>query len=274
MLLFFSLKTEKKMNSETPPTISMALVNPQMPSVSADGKNSSTQQLSISVWVTRKPLLMSNAPLETAETFSREGVHHEGARQGLSPLRVYSGVPSCTPTIHDGRRSWSWRRERWWECTANSRKGGCAGCRSGRDASASCPATTSHLCWGEMPRFHWWWWRGGANWPQVRILRSLSRRRTSARLLETKAANTSSQHNPALGKKPAATAAAKNPSVFLALDKVNSDAAVYSAGTVPPVPDGAQNAMSSMSAGKPSLYGSTQGWDTVRRIFNPHRGEN
>lgn len=49
MLLFFCLKTEKKMNSETPPTISMALVNPQMPSVSADGKNSSTQQLSISV---------------------------------------------------------------------------------------------------------------------------------------------------------------------------------------------------------------------------------
>lgn len=45
------------MNSETPPTISMALVNPQMPSVSADGKNSSTQQLSISVWVTPKTLI-------------------------------------------------------------------------------------------------------------------------------------------------------------------------------------------------------------------------
>lgn len=40
------------MTSETPPTISMALMNPQMPSASADGKNSSTQQLSISVWVT------------------------------------------------------------------------------------------------------------------------------------------------------------------------------------------------------------------------------
>lgn len=51
------LKTEKKMNSETPPTISMALVNPQMPSVSADGRNSSTQQLSISVWVTQKTLI-------------------------------------------------------------------------------------------------------------------------------------------------------------------------------------------------------------------------
>lgn len=40
------------MTSETPPTISMALVNPQMLSASADSKNSSTQQLSISVWVT------------------------------------------------------------------------------------------------------------------------------------------------------------------------------------------------------------------------------
>ncbi|CAF99076.1 unnamed protein product [Tetraodon nigroviridis] len=90
--------------------------------------------------------------------------------------------------------------------------------------------------------------------------------RTSARLLETKAANTSSQYNPATGKKPAA---AKNPSVFLALDRVNSDA-----GTVLSGPNGAQNAMSSVSAGKPSLLGGTQGWDTVRRIFNPHRATN
>ncbi|KAL3044988.1 hypothetical protein OYC64_013290 [Pagothenia borchgrevinki] len=30
--------------------------------------------------------------------------------------------------------------------------------------------------------------------------------------------------------------------------------------------------MSSTGAGKPSLYGTSQGWDTVRRIFNPHRG--
>lgn len=41
-------QSQKKMASETPPTISMAL-NPQMPSASADSKNSSTQQLSISV---------------------------------------------------------------------------------------------------------------------------------------------------------------------------------------------------------------------------------
>lgn len=50
--VFFSFQSERKMTSETPPTISMALVNPQMSSASADSKNSSTQQLSISVWVT------------------------------------------------------------------------------------------------------------------------------------------------------------------------------------------------------------------------------
>lgn len=49
MACFSFYKPEKKMNSETPPTISMALVNSQMPSVSADSRNSSTQQLSISV---------------------------------------------------------------------------------------------------------------------------------------------------------------------------------------------------------------------------------
>lgn len=40
------------MTSDTPSAISMALVNPQMSSTSADSKNSSTQHLSISVWVT------------------------------------------------------------------------------------------------------------------------------------------------------------------------------------------------------------------------------
>lgn len=99
----------------------------------------------------------------------------------------------------------------------------------------------------------------------------LSHCRTSARLLETRAANTTSQHNTMTGKR---STAAKNPSVFLALDRGNSEAVVYPAGTVPPMPDGAQNPVSSINAGKPSLYGSSQGWDTVRRIFNPHRGEN
>lgn len=114
----------------------------------------------------------------------------------------------------------------------------------------------------------------GANWhDQIKYSSSVSllpHCRTSARLLETRAANITSQHNSVTGKRPTA---AKNPSVFLSLDPVNSETSVYSAGTVPSVPDGAQNSMSSISAGKPSLYGSTQGWDTVRRIFNPHRGE-
>lgn len=87
--------------------------------------------------------------------------------------------------------------------------------------------------------------------------------RTSARLLETKTANASLQYNPATGKKPTA---ANNPAVVLAFDRVNGDGASYSAGQVPSVANGSQHA-------KPSFYGSSQGWDTVRRIFNPHRSE-
>lgn len=94
--------------------------------------------------------------------------------------------------------------------------------------------------------------------------------RTSARLLETKAANTSSQYNAATGKN---STAAKNPTVVLALDRVNSEGATYSTGQAPSVPNGAHYSMSSTVGGKPSLYGGTQGWETVRRIFNPHRGE-
>lgn len=95
--------------------------------------------------------------------------------------------------------------------------------------------------------------------------------RTSARLLETKAANTSSQYNAAAGKN---STAAKNPAVVLALDRVNSDGAMYSTGQAPSAPNGAHYSMSSTVGGMPSLYGGTQGWETVRRIFNPHRGEN
>lgn len=61
--------------------------------------------------------------------------------------------------------------------------------------------------------------------------------------------------------------------MVLALDRVNSDGAIYSTGQVPSVLNGVQHAMSSTVSGKPSLYGGTQGWETVRRIFNPHRGE-
>lgn len=88
--------------------------------------------------------------------------------------------------------------------------------------------------------------------------------------METKAANASSQYNTVDGKKPTA---ARNPAVVLALDRVNADATVYSTGQVPSVPNGARHAMSSTGAGKPSHYGGAPGWDTVRRIFNPHRGE-
>jgi len=39
------------MNGESPPAITMALINPQASPVSSESKMSATQQLSISVWV-------------------------------------------------------------------------------------------------------------------------------------------------------------------------------------------------------------------------------
>ncbi|XP_059202839.1 E3 ubiquitin-protein ligase SH3RF2 [Centropristis striata] len=183
------LQSEKKMNSETPPTISMALVNPQMSSASADSKNSSTQQLSISVCAvlySYKPRRPEELELRKGEMVGVYGKFKEGWLRGLSLRTGKVGIlPSnyITPVL-----------------------------------------------------------------------------RTSARLLETKAANTSSQYNTVAGKKPTA---AKNPAVVLALDRVNSDGGIYSTGQVPSAPNG-----------KPSLYGGSQGWDTVRRIFNPHRGSN
>lgn len=90
--------------------------------------------------------------------------------------------------------------------------------------------------------------------------------RTSARILESRAADASSQFNTLSGKKPAGT---KNPAVVLALDKVKDDGAMFSMGQFSSVPNGAQHVLSSAGAAKPS---SAQGWDTVRRVFNPHRG--
>ncbi|XP_031175410.1 E3 ubiquitin-protein ligase SH3RF1 isoform X3 [Sander lucioperca] len=193
------LQSEKKMTSETPPNIAMALVNPQMSSASADSKNS-TQQLSISVCAvlySYKPRRPEELELRKGEMVGVYGKFKEGWLRGLSLRTGKVGIlPSnyITPVL-----------------------------------------------------------------------------RTSARLLETKAANVSSQYNTVAGKKPTA---AKNPAVVLALDRVNSDGAIYSTGQVPSVPNGAQHAMSSTGAGKPSLYGGSQGWDTVRRVFNPHRGSN
>ncbi|XP_034400138.1 E3 ubiquitin-protein ligase SH3RF1 [Cyclopterus lumpus] len=194
------LQSEKKMTSDTPPAISMALVNPQMSSTSADSKNSSTQQLSISVCAvlySYKPRRPEELELRKGEMVGVYGKFKEGWLRGLSLKTGKVGIlPSnyITPVL-----------------------------------------------------------------------------RTSARLLETKAANASSQYNTVAGKKPTA---AKNPAVVLAIDRVNIDGAIYSTGQVPSVQNGAQRATSSTGAGKPSLGGGSEGWDTVRRIFNPQRGSN
>ncbi|XP_041653090.1 E3 ubiquitin-protein ligase SH3RF1 [Cheilinus undulatus] len=194
------LQSDKKMTSETPPTISMALVNPQMSSASADSKNSSTQQLSISVCAvlySYKPRRPEELELRKGEMVGVYGKFKEGWLRGLS---LRTGKVGILPSNYIS--------------------------------------------------------------PVLR---------TSARLLENKAANSSSQYNTAAGKKPTA---AKNPAVVLALDRVNGDGMIHSTGQVPSVPNGAQHAMSSTGAGKPFLYGGSQGWETVRRIFNPHRGSN
>ncbi|XP_043983637.1 E3 ubiquitin-protein ligase SH3RF2 [Gambusia affinis] len=187
------LQSEKKMTSETPSTISMALMNPQMASSSADGRNSSTQQLSISVCAvlySYKPRRPEELELRKGEMVGVYGKFKDGWLRGLSLRTGKVGIlPSnyITPVL-----------------------------------------------------------------------------RTSARLLETKAANASSHYNTVSGKKPTA---AKNPTVVLALDKV--DGTKFSTGPVSAVPNGAQHAASSSGAAKPSFYGSSQGWDTVRRVFNP-----
>ncbi|XP_065814968.1 E3 ubiquitin-protein ligase SH3RF2 [Labrus bergylta] len=194
------LQSEKKMTSETPPTISMALVNPQTSSASADSKNSSTQQLSISVCAvlySYKPRQPEELELRKGEMVGVYGKFKEGWLRGLS---LRTGKVGILPSNYIS--------------------------------------------------------------PVLR---------TSARLLENKAASSSSQYNTAAGKKPTA---AKNPAVVLAFDRVNTGGTIYSAGQVPSVPNGAQHAMPSTGAGKPFLYGGSQGWETVRRIFNPHRGSN
>lgn len=191
------LPSEKKMTSENPSTISMALMNPQMASSSADSKNSSTQQLSISVCAvlySYKPRRPEELELRKGEMVGVYGKFKEGWLRGLSLRTGKVGIlPSnyITPVL-----------------------------------------------------------------------------RTSARLLETKPANASSHYNTLSGKKPTAP---KNPTVVLALDRVGSDGTKFSTGQVSSVPNGAQHAASSSGTAKPSFYGTSQGWDTVRRVFNPHR---
>ncbi|KAM9849959.1 E3 ubiquitin-protein ligase SH3RF2 [Aulostomus maculatus] len=193
--LFQSVK--KMSNPENPPNISMALLNPQMSSSSTDSKNSSTQQLSISVCAvlySYKPRRPEELELRKGEMVGVYGKFKEGWLRGLS-------------------------------------------LRTGKV--------------GILP--------GNYITPVLR---------TSARVLETKAAHTSSQHSTVGGKKPTA---AKNPAVVLAFDRVSTDGTIYSTGQVPSMPNGAQHAMSSSGTGKSSFYGTSQGWETVRRIFNPHR---
>ncbi|XP_028315654.1 E3 ubiquitin-protein ligase SH3RF1 [Gouania willdenowi] len=173
------LQNTKKMTHEAPPTISMALMNPQMPSSSADSKASSTQQLSISVCAvlySYKPRRPEELELRKGEMVGVYGKFKEGWLRGLS---LKTGKVGILP--------------------------------------------------------------GNYVTPVLR---------TSARLLETKAAiaNASSQHNAITAKKPT--------------------------GHVQSVPNGSQHATLSAGAGKPSLYGGSQGWETVRRLFNPQRGSN
>lgn len=194
------LQSVKKMTSDAPPAISMALVNPQMSSTSTDGKNSSTQQLSISVCAvlySYKPRRPEELELRRGEMVGVYGKFKEGWLRGLS---LKTGKVGILP--------------------------------------------------------------GNYITPVLR---------TSARLLETKVANASSQHNTVAGKKATGV---KTPTVVLALDRVNSDGVIYSTGQVPSVPNGAQHPASSTAAAKPPFCDGSQGWDTVRRIFNPHRGSN
>ncbi|XP_012711181.2 E3 ubiquitin-protein ligase SH3RF1 isoform X1 [Fundulus heteroclitus] len=190
----------EKMSNETPSTFSMALMNPQMASTSADSKNSSTQQLSISVCAvlySYKPRRPEELELRKGEMVGVYGKFKEGWLRGLS-------------------------------------------LRTGKV--------------GILP--------GNYIAPVLR---------TSARLLDTKAANASSHYNTVSGKKPTT---AKSPTVVLALDRVGSDGTKFSSGQVSSMPNGAQHAVSSSGAAKPSFYGTSQGWDSVRRIFNPQRAAN
>ncbi|XP_042181982.1 E3 ubiquitin-protein ligase SH3RF3 [Oncorhynchus tshawytscha] len=74
-------------SGEAPPTITMALINPQTPSASADTKQSSTQQLSISVCAalySYKPRRSEELELRKGEMVGVYGKFKEGWLRGLS----------------------------------------------------------------------------------------------------------------------------------------------------------------------------------------------
>ncbi|KAM6977621.1 E3 ubiquitin-protein ligase SH3RF2 [Aplochiton taeniatus] len=186
---------ERKMSSETPPNITMALINPQMPTGSSDSKQS-TQQLAISVCAalySYKPRRPEELELRKGEMVGVYGKFKEGWLRGLS-------------------------------------------LRTGKVGILPINFVTPVL-------------------------------RTSARLLESKAASTAS--GTTSGKRATTS---KNPAVVLALDRLNTDGAAYLPGQVPSAQNGAQHVMLSAGAGRHSLRGVSQGWDTVRRVFNSHRG--
>ncbi|XP_072524347.1 E3 ubiquitin-protein ligase SH3RF2 isoform X2 [Salminus brasiliensis] len=80
-------KGERKMNGEVPPTITMALINPQAPPPPPESKQSSTQQLSISVCAalySYSPHRPEELELRKGEMVGVYGKFKEGWLRGLS----------------------------------------------------------------------------------------------------------------------------------------------------------------------------------------------
>ncbi|CAL8263379.1 unnamed protein product [Lota lota] len=101
---------EKKMNSETPPTITMALVSPQVAGSSAEVKNASTQQLSISVCAvlySYKPRRPEELELRKGEMVGVYGRFNEGWLRGLSLRTSKVGILPAnyvTPVLRTSAR--------------------------------------------------------------------------------------------------------------------------------------------------------------------------
>nr|XP_055034519.1 E3 ubiquitin-protein ligase SH3RF2 [Misgurnus anguillicaudatus]XP_055034520.1 E3 ubiquitin-protein ligase SH3RF2 [Misgurnus anguillicaudatus]XP_055034522.1 E3 ubiquitin-protein ligase SH3RF2 [Misgurnus anguillicaudatus]XP_055034523.1 E3 ubiquitin-protein ligase SH3RF2 [Misgurnus anguillicaudatus] len=80
-------KSERKMSGESPPTITMALINPQIPPIPSESKMSATQQLSISVCAALYPYTPHRAEeleLRKGEMVGVYGKFKEGWLRGLS----------------------------------------------------------------------------------------------------------------------------------------------------------------------------------------------
>ncbi|XP_066525991.1 E3 ubiquitin-protein ligase SH3RF2 [Hoplias malabaricus] len=193
-------KGERRMNGEVPPTITMALINPQAPPPPQEGKQSSTQQLSISVCAalySYSPHRPEELELRKGEMVGVYGKFKEGWLRGLS---LRTGKVGILP------------------------------------ANYVTPVLRTSARFLEQPK------------PAVPI---------ASTAVSTK------RYTP---QKPQA--------VVLALDKVRTDG--NSAAPIIAMPP--QSAMSSGSAARAPQAGGRQGWDTVRRAFQPshraslHRG--